>query len=293
MIVFQSYAFSDLGALPVASLGAKYEYDRTRKGIKTNSMLLKFYKYQGTGNDFVMADNRTGIFDVNNTELVARLCHRRFGIGADGFILLENEPGYDFKMVYYNSDGRQSSMCGNGGRCIVQFAYDLGVIGNATRFLAIDGPHDARIEEGLVHLKMIDVTEVENNGTFFYMNTGSPHYVASVQDIEKYDVFEEGRKIRYNDRFQEVGTNVNFTEKKDDVLFVRTYERGVEDETYSCGTGVTASALAASYSGMASPVRINTLGGALSISFKKTQEGFSDIFLIGPAQRVFEGSVEI
>ena len=256
-------------------------------------MELKFYKYQGTGNDFVMVDNRDGAFDTNNTVLVEKLCHRRFGIGADGFILLENEPGYDFKMVYFNSDGNQSSMCGNGGRCIVQFAHDIGVIGDKTKFLAIDGPHDAYLEKKLVHLKMIDVNQIENNEDHFYMNTGSPHYVKKVEGIKNFPVFEEGKKIRYNERFKEKGTNVNFTEKEGKTLHVRTYERGVEDETFSCGTGVTAAALAASYSGMTSPVRIQTLGGELSISFQKTADGFNNVFLIGPAQRVFEGTVTI
>ncbi|HWZ23578.1 MAG TPA: diaminopimelate epimerase [Cytophagaceae bacterium] len=256
-------------------------------------MELKFYKYQGTGNDFIMVDNRLGVFDINNTLLIEKLCHRRFGIGADGFILLENEQGYDFKMVYFNSDGRQSSMCGNGGRCIVQFAHDLGVIGDRTSFLAIDGAHDAYIEKGLVHLKMIDVDQIENNGDHFYMNTGSPHYVKAVEEINKYPVVEEGRKVRNSSRFKEKGTNVNFTEKENELLHVRTYERGVEDETFSCGTGVTAAALAASYSGMSSPVQIQTLGGALSISFKKTDAGFKDIYLIGPAESVFEGTVSI
>jgi diaminopimelate epimerase len=256
-------------------------------------MELKFYKYQGTGNDFIMVDNRLGVFDVNNTLLIEKLCHRRFGIGADGFILLENEQGYDFKMVYFNSDGKQSSMCGNGGRCIVQFAHDLGVISDRTSFLAIDGVHDAYIEKGLVHLKMIDVDQVENNGDHFYMNTGSPHYVKAVEKINNYPVVEEGRKVRNNSRFKEKGTNVNFTEKEKELLHVRTYERGVEDETFSCGTGVTAAALAASYSGMLSPVQIQTLGGALSISFKKTEVGFKEIYLIGPAESVFVGTVLI
>ncbi len=257
------------------------------------TMELKFYKYQGTGNDFVLADNRAGLFDIRNTSLIAQLCHRRFGIGADGFILLENEPGYDFKMVYFNSDGNQSSMCGNGGRCLVQFAHDLGVIGTHTNFLAIDGPHEAHIENGLVHLKMINVTEIENNGDHFYLNTGSPHYVKEVSAIETTNVVEEGRKVRYNERFKEKGTNVNFTEKKEQSLHVRTYERGVEDETYSCGTGVTAAALAASFSGMTSPVKIHTLGGELSVSFTKTSKGFEEVYLIGPAQKVFEGIVPL
>jgi diaminopimelate epimerase len=196
-------------------------------------------------------------------------------------------------MVYFNSDGNQSSMCGNGGRCLVQFAHDLGVIGDRTTFLAIDGPHEAHLENGLVHLKMIDVDQIENNGDHFFMNTGSPHYVQPVNNIKNFQVFEEGRKIRYNQRFKEKGTNVNFTEQQGDLLHVRTYERGVEDETYSCGTGVTAAAIAASFSGMKSPVRIQTLGGELAISFTKTVQGFQNVYLIGPAKKVFEGRIQL
>lgn len=256
-------------------------------------MIIPFYKYQGTGNDFVMIDNRSAIFDANDSVLVAKICHRRFGIGGDGFILLENEKGYDFKMVYFNADGKQGSMCGNGGRCIVQFAHDLGVIENKTKFIAVDGPHDAFIENGLVHLKMIDVNQIENNGDSFFMNTGSPHYVKSVTNIDQYPVFEEGKKIRYSDHFKPGGTNVNFTEFKDNVLHVRTYERGVEDETYSCGTGVTASAIAASFIGIKSPIKIQTLGGELGVSFAKTGTAFHEIYLIGPALKVFKGELTL
>lgn len=258
-------------------------------------MELHFYKYQGTGNDFILLDNRQGKIPTLSQEQIAKLCDRRFGIGADGFMLLENEPGYDFKMVYFNSDGRQSSMCGNGGRCIVQFAYDLGHISRQTRFLAVDGPHDAEVQTdiGWVKLKMIDVTTVEQGEGHFYLNTGSPHYVAYAEQIENYPVVQEGRKIRYNERFKQEGTNVNFIELKNGKLWVRTYERGVEDETYSCGTGVTAAALAASYKGLPSPVQIQTLGGPLSISFEKNKDHFTEVYLMGPAQRVFEGTVLI
>jgi len=256
-------------------------------------MTLPFYKYQGTGNDFVMIDNRSKFFDGSNQSLIASLCHRRFGIGADGLILLEQAEGYDFKMVYFNADGRQGSMCGNGGRCIVQFAFDLGIVQDNIRFIAVDGPHDALVKNGLVHLKMIDVTEIAQHNTHFFMNTGSPHYVQPVQAIDQFSVIEEGRKIRYNDRFKIEGTNVNFSERIDNTLHVRTYERGVEDETYSCGTGVTAAALAASYSGMESPISISTLGGSLSISFEKNDTTFKNIFLIGPAKRVFEGNLKL
>jgi diaminopimelate epimerase len=256
-------------------------------------MKLNFFKYQGTGNDFILVDNRKEHFN-HNSKLIKKLCDRRFGIGADGFILLEDHLAYDFQMIYFNSDGKQSSMCGNGGRCIVQFAQDMGVIKKETTFYAIDGEHDAFIKNGLVYLKMIDVEGIEEKKDHFYMNTGSPHYVKFVKNVKEFPVFEEGKKIRYNDRFKKKGTNVNFAEKTGkNKIFVRTYERGVEDETYSCGTGVTAAAIAASLSGMASPVQILTLGGELAISFKKNKEKFTDIYLSGPALKVFKGIVEL
>lgn len=256
-------------------------------------MKVKFYKYQGTGNDFILIDNRTNFFDKENTQLIAQLCDRRFGIGADGFMLLENEAGYDFKMVYYNSDGRTSSMCGNGGRCIVKFAHDLNIIGDQTKFIAVDGEHLAEVKKDWVHLNMIDVNNVEQGPGYCYMNTGSPHYVTPVKNILELNVFEEGKKIRYNDRFRENGTNVNFIEKQEEVLWVRTYERGVEDETFSCGTGVTAAALSVALDGWKSPVAIKTKGGDLSISFTQNPDGFANIYLNGPAEKVFEGEIEL
>ncbi|HEX8547376.1 MAG TPA: diaminopimelate epimerase [Cytophagaceae bacterium] len=256
-------------------------------------MTLKFYKYQGTGNDFILIDNRTAEFDSQDTELVKKLCDRRYGIGADGLILLEDCLGFDFQMVYFNSDGNQSSMCGNGGRCIVQFAKDMGVIKKETTFRAIDGEHDAFIENELVHLKMIDVSGIERIGNDFYLNTGSPHYVKAVENIKDFAVYNEGYAIRNNDRFRQEGTNVNFVEPTSDALWVRTFERGVEDETYSCGTGVTAAALASSFNGAQSPVKIKTLGGDLQVSFKKEGEKFTNIYLVGPAKQVFRGSVEV
>lgn len=253
-------------------------------------MTMQFYKYQGTGNDFVMIDDREEKFPVDDQDLVARLCHRSFGIGADGLILLRHKTGYDFEMVYFNADGRLGSMCGNGGRCTVAFAKFLNVIQDETHFLAADGPHEATVKNGLVSLKMNEVNSIECGTGFYYLNTGSPHYVTFGENVASENVFEKGRSIRYNDRFKGEGTNVNFAEERPDKsLFIRTYERGVEDETYSCGTGVTATALAASLRGAESPVKIETPGGQLEVSFKKDGDRFTDIYLTGPAQQVFKG----
>jgi diaminopimelate epimerase len=258
-------------------------------------MQIDFFKYQGTGNDFILIDNRSNSFSFT-TRQVNFLCHRRFGIGADGLILLESEPGYDFKMTYYNSDGNQSSMCGNGGRCIVAFAKHLGIISQKATFLAIDGPHEATINpDGIVSLKMQDVKNVELGDDYFYLNTGSPHYVKQVSDVENFDVLREGKKIRYSERFKEEGTNVNFIEKTENELFVRTYERGVEDETFSCGTGVTAAALVAAVKGISTGKNnclVKTKGGMLEVTFEKVlEQNFYNIWLKGPALLVFKGTV--
>ncbi len=260
-------------------------------------MQLSFYKYQGTGNDFILIDNRTNEISLT-TEQIHFLCDRRFGIGADGLMLLELEPGSDFKMVYYNSDGNPSSMCGNGGRCITAFAKHLGIIKNTAKFLAIDGLHDATINENeIVSLKMQDVKNIEVGDDYFYLNTGSPHFVKFINNVENFDVKNMGALIRYNDRFKEEGTNVNFIERVEDNLFVRTYERGVEDETYSCGTGVTAAALVAAIKGISNGKNnclIKTLGGNLEVKFERVlEQNFYNIWLIGPAQRVFNGTIEI
>ncbi len=260
-------------------------------------MIIPFYKYQGTGNDFILIDNRTKSISLTN-EQVAFMCHRRFGIGADGLILLELEAGVDFRMVYYNSDGNTSSMCGNGGRCITAFAHHLGVITDKARFIAADGLHEATIDpDGKVSLKMQDVKQIEIGEDFFFLNTGSPHYVKFVPDVEQFDVFKEGRAVRNSERFAEEGTNVNFIEKREEDLFVRTYERGVEDETFSCGTGVTAAALVAAVSGVSTGKNnciIQTKGGALEVSFEKVlEQNFYNIWLKGPATLVYHGSIQM
>jgi diaminopimelate epimerase len=257
--------------------------------------MIDFFKYQGTGNDFILIDDRAETFPVSQ-ERIARLCHRRFGIGADGLILLRNHPEYDFQMVYFNADGAEGSMCGNGGRCIVRFAHDLGLFETETRFLAVDGEHQASVNEAEVSLKMNEIAGIDQQADYAFLNTGSPHYVKVVEDVESMDVVAEGRPVRYDSRFAPGGTNANFMQPIGaNALFVRTYERGVEDETYSCGTGVTASALVAHQQlGMSSPVSIQTLGGNLRVSFVvNTDGGFSDLYLIGPAVRVFTGSVAV
>ena len=254
-----------------------------------------FFKYQGTGNDFVMIDNRQDNFDKSNTKLIAHLCDRHFGIGADGFILLENDEHTDFKMVYFNSDGNESSMCGNGGRCIMHFAHYLGVINNEATFMAIDGIHNAKIIDDEVHLQMQDVSDIKNNDHFVFLDTGSPHHVETCGNVSSLNVKNEGSRIRYSDLYKDEGSNINFVEKIDTTNFiVRTYERGVEDETLSCGTGVTAVALAMKYIGETEKnfLNINTKGGNLSVSFNETDGSFNDIWLIGPATQVYKGEIE-
>ena len=255
-------------------------------------MKIKFYKYQGAGNDFVMIDNRENLFDKNNNNLIKKLCDRRFGIGADGLILLEKSNKYDFKMYYYNADGNESTMCGNGGRCIVAFAKKLNLIKNKATFKAIDGIHYAEIIRDLVNLQMIDVEFILENNDYLFLNTGSPHHVTFQDNIDKLNVKEEGRKIRYGKPYFKEGTNVNFVEQIDDNVFkVRTYERGVEDETLACGTGVTAVAIAAYQANktISNHVFLNTLGGMLEVSFEKDEYEYSKVFLKGPATFVFEG----
>jgi diaminopimelate epimerase len=260
-------------------------------------MQLEFYKYQGAGNDFVMIDNRSGFFPKENTQLIAHLCDRRFGIGGDGLILLENDTDTDFKMVYYNSDGNQSSMCGNGGRCLVAFAKDLKVIEDKTTFIATDGLHHASFEDnGLVSLQMIDVPTIDIKKDHSFLNTGSPHHVQMVEALEHYNIKEEGAAIRYGELYGAAGSNINFVKKIDDTTFrLRTYERGVEDETLACGTGATAVAIAMNATGQtnATVINVNVEGGKLVVSFDKTPNGFTNVFLKGPAEFVFKGTIEI
>jgi diaminopimelate epimerase len=258
-------------------------------------MLLSFQKYQGTGNDFVIMDNRDGKISFS-TEQIKKLCDRRFGIGADGLMLLNAKEGYDFEMKYYNSDGNESTMCGNGGRCLTKFAYAAGVRKNKFYFSAIDGEHESSIEvDGWVNLKMKDVKKIARYDNAFLVDTGSPHYVKGVEDVRKMDIGKEGKNIRYNDDFKLEGINVNFVQENTNSIYVRTYERGVEDETLSCGTGVTAAALVFAHneSGF-NRVDVQTPGGCLAVEFDKTPDGlFTNICLCGPAELVFKGEINM
>ncbi|WP_432711926.1 diaminopimelate epimerase [Pedobacter sp.] len=265
---------------------------------QNSTIKVSFFKYQGAGNDFILVDNRDGRYNKLSVKTIAALCDRRFGIGADGLMFLQLHPEYDFEMLYHNADGNLGSMCGNGGRCIVAFAKYLGVIADETEFLAVDGPHFARISAAgnQVDLQMIDVDTIEKDGEAFVLNTGSPHYVLQVNDLETMDVYQQGKAIRNNETYKAQGINVNFIEDKGDYLFVRTFERGVEEETFACGTGVTAVALSMAQlkgqSGqLSTPIKV--LGGNLRIDFNYTAGQFNQIFLCGPAEQVFKGEITI
>ncbi|GAO43673.1 diaminopimelate epimerase [Flavihumibacter petaseus] len=259
-------------------------------------MQLPFYKYQGTGNDFVILDNRAGQLQLSLSQ-IHYICDRRFGIGADGLMLLNQLPGFDFAMKYYNADGRESSMCGNGGRCLVKFAFHCGLARSTYKFIAADGPHEAEIDgHSIVRLKMQDVTAINQHNGDMVLDTGSPHYVKSVVNLMDYDVFHKGKEIRYHSEFQPGGINVNFVEQlSDDEIMVRTYERGVEDETLSCGTGVTASAIVNYHNELGfNEVIVTTRGGKLSVEFERMPDGsFTNVWLCGPAEKVFEGSITL
>jgi diaminopimelate epimerase len=257
-------------------------------------MIIPFNKYQGTGNDFIIIDNRNGFFNPPEPEKIRWLCNRRFGIGADGLILISNYPPSDFEMKYYNADGNESSMCGNGGRCAADFALRNGIAGSTQVFKAFDGIHHAKLENDIIHLELNDVLIPTVKDDNYFMNTGSPHYVIFVKNVSETDVYNEGKKLRWSDKFSPEGTNVNFVEIRQDGIFVRTFERGVEDETLSCGTGVTASAIATALSGQIDSdiIPVSTRGGDLTVRFKPGNEKITDIWLSGPAMFIFNGNIE-
>ncbi len=260
--------------------------------VHSNMPIIQFHKYQGTGNDFVMIDDRALNFDQEDFSLIEQLCDRRFGIGADGVILIQEDSASDFRMVYFNPDGSQS-LCGNGSRCAVMFARQLGMIDNEATFSAFDGRHQAFIQDNMVHLQLHDVGHVHAGDDEHFIDTGSPHLIKIVEGIEDLDVKAAGSAIRYSERFREKGVNINFIEKTKGATRIRTYERGVENETLSCGTGCTAAALTLSELGATSPVTLNAQGGTLKVSFEKHETGFKNIFLIGPAEEAFKGQIEL
>lgn len=241
-----------------------------------------------------MIDNRDEVFDGTNNKLIEFLCHRRFGVGADGLMTLQNCADYDFKMTYYNSDGFEASMCGNGGRCIVAFAKKLGLIEREANFLAADGAHQAFIDDNLVDLQMINVDKIDSLADGYFLNTGVPHLVHFVEDLHVIDVEIEGRQLRYDARFQPAGTNVNFVKQEGDHLTVYTYERGVESETLACGTGITASALSAAYrtGNPGGRYYIKAKGGNLEVQLKNQNGLFTDVWLKGPAELVYKGTID-
>ena len=256
-------------------------------------MVIDFYKYQGTGNDFILIDDRSSVFDIDDKNLIKALCERKMGIGADGLILLREHDILDFEMIYFNSDGKTSSMCGNGGRCIIAFAKLLEIIETETIFMAIDGKHKGRILENGIYLQMQDVTEIDNLDDALVLDTGSPHFVTIVDDLQNLDVKAEGEKIRNSNPFKKEGINVNFVMDNAN-LQVRTYERGVEDETLSCGTGVVATAIALHYTNCTkeNQLNINTKGGELIVSFEESNGVYRNIWLSGDVNMVYAGEFE-
>lgn len=260
-------------------------------------MEIHFYKYQGTGNDFIILDNRDGIYSSLNETQIKKICNRRFGIGADGLMMMQNKEGYDFEMIYYNADGKVGSMCGNGGRCMIRFAYNNGIVKYTYKFWAIDGFHEAEIDKyNLIRLKMQDVNEVIETDGCFVLNTGSPHLIKYEDDLQNLNVAEKGKRIRFSKAYAMEGINVNFIEELDkETVYVRTYERGVENETLSCGTGVTAAALLSVHNHQGfNRVEVKTNGGTLSVEFNKIdKQHYENIWLCGPAQFVYKGIIKI
>jgi diaminopimelate epimerase len=256
-------------------------------------MNLTFFKYQGTGNDFIMIDNRSKTFKKDNIDLISKLCDRHFGIGADGVILIENDVEFDFKMIYFNADGSET-FCGNGGRCATAFAKYLNIIGDSTNFIAVDGAHFAKIENNVVSLKMIDVHDIQVQENSIFMHTGTQHHVELVENLDAYPVYKNGKKIR--DSYSDPGSNVNFVAQVNDSTFrVRTYEKGVEDETLACGTGVTAVAIAMHKIKKTTSnfISLPVSGGILEVSFVEENGVYKNVFLKGPATFVYTGNIQL
>ena len=256
-------------------------------------MKINFTKYEGNGNDFIIIDDRKEEFSEDNVLMISKLCDRKFGIGADGLILLRKHKVYDFQMIYFNSDGNESSMCGNGGRCLVSYALQLDIDLKTNSFLAIDGVHKFKVVDNEIYLKMNDVKDIVVKNGYNFINTGSPHVVQIVENVDVINVYEQGKKIRR--QFQEMnGVNVNFVSFNNDIIKCRTFERGVENETLSCGTGVVAVALYAFKKKKISDNKIivSTKGGSLSVSFKNDGNSFREIWLKGDINKIFDGLIE-
>ena len=257
--------------------------------------MIDFYKYHGTGNDFIMIDNRQGVFSGDKVKFAQQWCSRRFGIGSDGVIFIENGDGVDFVMDFYNPDGSQS-FCGNGSRCSVAFAKELGIVDIHATFKAIDGVHEAIVEGDSYCIHMGDVSGVEKIDNDQFIHTGSPHYISYCENGDNREIVEFGKTIRYNDRFKAEGTNVNLVKEiNNNHIEVRTYERGVENETLACGTGVTAAALSYGFKHELDEAEVNVdvKGGKLQVKFQRKDDSFKDIWLIGPATFVFKGTIEL
>lgn len=256
-------------------------------------MTISFYKYQGTGNDFIMIDDRSNSFLVSD-KIISNLCDRRMGIGADGLILIKKHSNLDFKMVYYNGDGSQS-LCGNGSRCAVNFAKKLNIITDRAKFLTVNGIYKATIDKDIINLNMKDISVVKIKGKDFFIDNGSPHHIIFTQNNKAIDVFSESKKIRGSLMYQPNSININFVEiLSNNTINVRTFERGVENETLSCGTGVVASALAASLKNIQNPMNIQTKGGNLKVTFSKNNDTyFQNIVLSGTAKMVYKGEVGV
>jgi len=256
---------------------------------------MKFYKYHGAGNDFIIINNISKKNIDFSKKLIKKLCHRNFGIGADGLMILKPNNKLDFEMDYYNSDGTGGTMCGNGGRCIVAFAKKLGLIQNYAKFIASDGVHEAYINNNdIVKLKMNDVNELFKLKDDYTCYTGSPHYIKFEDCIENKDVFQEGKKIRYSPEFKKEGINVNFVKIEDSkTISIRTYERGVENETLACGTGSVAAALcfAKRNNDTLGEYTIYAKGGILKVSFELINKSYTNIYLEGPTKFIFEGKI--
>ena len=256
-------------------------------------MILEFYKYQATGNDFIIIDDREELFDVNDSALINALCQRSFGIGADGLILLRDDKDYDFRMIYFNSDGFESSLCGNGARCIVKFAHLLEITSENINFITTAGVHQARISESDVSIKFVDINDINKYDDDLVIDSGSPHYVTFSENVDQIDIDLEGSNIRNSTPFKKKGINVNFLQV-DDSVKMRTYERGVESETLSCGTGAVASAIALFHKQIINEniIELNTRGGVLTVSFDNFQNEYKNIWLTGEANLVYIGEFE-